>query len=112
MNSEKVTRLIGEDALILIYKPYLLALNGNVQQAMLLTYLVEKNTKNFGYKVSLTFSEIKEKLLIEKGNVMDAFISFGDKMWLHQFTITEESIEVALNLEKIARDVGDINGRR
>ncbi len=119
MNSEKydeVMRLIDEEIkkgnVIRISKPFLFALNGNVQQATLLTYLVEKNAKNFGNEVYATFSEIEDKLLIEREDVMDAIISFGEKMWLRQFTITGESIEVSLYLEKIARDVGGINGRR
>lgn len=112
MNSKKVKSIIGEDTVIRIYKPFLFAMNGDVKKSILLTYLVEKNAENFGDKVPLTFSEIKEKLLIDLNDAVEYIISFCKKMWLHEYTMTEEGMEITLNLEKISRDVGGINGRR
>ena len=116
MNRKKLklydaTRLVGEDV-IRVYKPFLFALNGNTRQAIFLTYLVNKNANHFGDDVSVTFSEIEDKLLIENADVIRCINSFGEKMWIRQFTITDENIEIILNLEKIARDVGGFNDRR
>lgn len=114
MNRKKlydVTGLVGEDV-IRVYKPFLFALKGNTLQAIFLTYLVNKNANRFGDVVSLTFSEIEDKLLIEKSDAICCIASLIDKMWIRQFTIADDNIEITLNLKKIAIHVGDVNDRR